>query len=105
MFHNILVCVDSSVHAERALEEAIDQATAGHGRLTILTAIPRPPYWATSPVTIPAVEPLAADLAREAKSNLQRRSIGCPRSIPVTTVLERQADPRGDQRPAAQRRA
>lgn len=87
MFHNILVSVDGSVHAERALEEAVDLAAAGHGRLTILTAIPRPPYWATSPVTIPAVEPLAADLNREAKLTLQRAVDRVPESIPVTTVL------------------
>ena len=54
MFHNLLVCIDGSEHAERALTEAIDLATAGHGRITLLTAIPRPPYWATSPVTAAA---------------------------------------------------
>lgn len=87
MFRNILVCVDDSVHAERALEEAIDLASAGHGRLTILTAIPRPPYWCASPVTIPAVEPLGADLSREARQNLRRAVDRVPEAIPVTTVL------------------
>ena len=87
MFHNILVCVDGSVHAERALEEAIDLATAGRGRLTLLTAIPRPPYWATSPVTIPAIEPLADELAAEAKKNLRRAVDRVPESIPVTSIL------------------
>jgi nucleotide-binding universal stress UspA family protein len=87
MFHNILVCVDGSVHAERALGEAIDLATAGRGRLTLLTAIPRPPYWATSPVTIPAVEPLANELSAEAKKNLRRAVDRVPESIPVTSIL------------------
>jgi nucleotide-binding universal stress UspA family protein len=87
MFHNILVCVDGSVHAERALDEAIDLATAGRGRLTILTAIPRPPYWASSPVTIPALEPLAVELTEEAKKNLRRAVDRVPESVPVTSVL------------------
>ncbi|MEO6856967.1 MAG: universal stress protein [Solirubrobacteraceae bacterium] len=87
MFRNILVCVDSSVHAERALEEAIDLAEASRGRLTILTSVPRPPYWATSPVTIPAVEPLAIELAQEAKKHLSQAVDRVPESIPVTSVL------------------
>ncbi|HEX8975626.1 MAG TPA: universal stress protein [Solirubrobacteraceae bacterium] len=87
IFHNILVCVDGSVHSERALREAIDLAAAGHGRLTILTAIPRPPYWAASPVTIPAVEPLGAELGAEAKKHLRQAIDSVPESIPVTSVL------------------
>lgn len=87
MFRNILVCVDGSVHAERALEEAIDLAETSRGRLTILTAVSRPPYWASSPVTIPAVEPLAVELAEEAKNHLRQAVDRVPESIPVTTVL------------------
>jgi nucleotide-binding universal stress UspA family protein len=87
MFHNILVSVDGSVHAERALTEAIDLATAGHGRLTILTAVPRPPYWAASAATVAAVEPLARELGDEARQNLRRAVERVPLSIPVTSIL------------------
>jgi nucleotide-binding universal stress UspA family protein len=87
MFRNILVCVDDSVHADRALDEAIDMATASHGRLTILTAIPRPPAWATSPLTAPAVEPLSVQLRREAEKALAGAVAKVPDTISVTTVL------------------
>ena len=62
-------------------------AEASRGRLTILTSVPRPPYWATSPVTIPAVEPLAIELAQEAKKHLSQAVDRVPESIPVTSVL------------------
>jgi nucleotide-binding universal stress UspA family protein len=87
MFHKILVCVDGSVHADRALQEAIDLATASHGRLTILTAIPRPSYWATSAMTLPAVEPLAREMSQEAGQNLRHAVERVPLSIPVTSIL------------------
>ena len=90
MFRNILVCVDGSAHAERALSEAIDLAAAERSRLTILTAIPRPPYWACNPVTAAAVEPLAADLAAEAKATLKAAVDRVPASIPVTKILTRE---------------
>jgi nucleotide-binding universal stress UspA family protein len=87
MIRNILVCVDGSVHADRALDEAIDLATASHGRLTILTAIPRPPSWATSPLTAPAVEPLSAQLRGESENALAAAVAKVPETISVTTVL------------------
>ena len=87
MFRNILVCVDGSAHAERALSEAIDLAAAERSRLTILTAIPRPPYWACNPVTAAAVEPLAADLAADANAALEAAVDRVPASIPVTKIL------------------
>src|ERR1700749_3948522 len=90
MFRNILVCVDGSAHAERALREAIDLALAERSRLTILTAIPRPPYWACSPVTPAGIEPLANHLANEAKAPLRAAGASAPASIPVTKILTRQ---------------
>ena len=89
MFHNILVSVDGSVHAEHALDEAIDLAQAGHARLTILTAIRRPPTWATTPATVQAVEPMALELEHDAKQALDRAVDRVPESIPVTTILSR----------------
>jgi nucleotide-binding universal stress UspA family protein len=90
MFRNILVCVDGSAHAERALSEAIDLALAERSRLTILTAIPRLPYWACSPATAAGIEPLANDLANEAKAALKAAVDSVPVSIPVTKILTRQ---------------
>jgi nucleotide-binding universal stress UspA family protein len=90
MFRDILVCVDGSPQADQALSQAIDLATAERSRLTLLTAIPRPPYWACSPMTIAAVEPLAADLAREAQAALRAAVDRVPDSIPVTTIFSQE---------------
>lgn len=90
MFRNILVCIDGSAHAERALSEAIDLATAERSRLTILTSIPRPPCWACSPVTAAGIEPLANELAREASATLKAAVDRVPASIPVTKFLTRE---------------
>src|SRR6202012_6004199 len=90
MFRNILVCVDGSAHAERALQEAIDLATAERSRLTILTAIPRPPYWASTPATAAGIEPLADKLPHEAKASLKAAGDSVPAEIPVTTILSRE---------------
>jgi nucleotide-binding universal stress UspA family protein len=87
MFHNILVCVDGSIHANHALDEAIDLATAGNARLTLLTSIPRPPAWACTPVTAPAVQPLANELREEAKATLRAAVERIPQTISVTTIM------------------
>lgn len=87
MFRNILVLVDSSAHAERALTEAIDLAEAERSRLTILTAVPRPPYWACTPATAAGIERLAADLQKEAEATLKAAVDRVPGSIPVTKIL------------------
>ncbi len=90
MFRDILVCVDGSAQAEQALSRAIDLATAERSRLTLLTALPRPPYWACSPLTAAGIEPLAADLAREAQDALRSAVDRVPDSIPVTTIFSQE---------------
>lgn len=87
MFRNILVCVDGSSHADRALDQAIDLASAQRSRLTLLTAIHRPPYWACTPETCCGVESLSSDLADEAKAALQAAVDRVPACIPVTKIL------------------
>ena len=87
MFRNILVCVDGSVHAERALTEAIDLATAEQSRLTLLTSIPRPPYWASTPSTAVGIESLSDELTAEATEALRAAVDRVPQSIPVTKIL------------------
>lgn len=87
MFHNILVCVDGSKHSDRALAEAIDLAASQNSRLTLLTAVSRPPYWANTPLTAAGIEPLVLDLHKEAEKTLCTAVDRVPESISVTKIL------------------
>lgn len=89
MFHNILVSVDGSAHAERALSEAIDIAVASNARLTILTAIPKSPTWMCASLAVPAPPPLDRELERESQQILRAAERSVPESVPVTTILTR----------------
>jgi nucleotide-binding universal stress UspA family protein len=89
VFHNILVSVDGSPHAERALSEAIDIAVSGGARLTILTAIPKSPTWMCASLAVPAPPPLDRELERESQEILRAAEHRVPESVPVTTILTR----------------
>ena len=89
MFRNILVSVDGSPHAQRALDEAIDIARAGRGRLTILTAVNHPPAWAASSIATGAAAMSALDLEREAINVMRCAVAHVPDDIPVTTLISR----------------
>jgi nucleotide-binding universal stress UspA family protein len=90
MFRNILVSVDCSAHAKRALDEAIDIARAGKGRITILTAVNRPPVWAAGSIATSAAAVSALDLEREAVQVMREAVERVPGDVPVTTLISRQ---------------
>lgn len=87
MFHNILVSVDGSKDASRALEKAIDIAQADNARLTILTAVPRSPLWMCASLSVPPPPPLDRELELESTEILRNAVARVPDSIPVTTIL------------------
>lgn len=87
MFRNILVCVDASPQGERALSQAIELAECGRSRLTILTVVPRPPCWATTPMTAASIEPLAVELREEATRAQCEAVDRVPDCVPVTKIL------------------
>jgi nucleotide-binding universal stress UspA family protein len=89
MFRNILVSVDGSDHAQRALEEAIDIARAGRGRLTLLTAVCQPPAWAASSIATGAAAISTLDLEREAVQVMRQAVDQVPNDVPVTTLISR----------------
>ena len=89
MFRNILVSVDGSTHAQRALDEAIDIARAGNGRITLLTAVNQPPAWAASSMAAGAAAISALDLEREAVQVMRHAVCRVPDDLPVTTLISR----------------
>ncbi|HWF26503.1 MAG TPA: universal stress protein [Solirubrobacteraceae bacterium] len=86
MFHNILVAVDGSPHADQALTHAIDLAESEHARLTLITAVaelPAATYLSAGGVTGKLIE----DTRAEAQAILCRARDRVPQDLPVTTLL------------------
>src|SRR5215213_3617167 len=90
MFRNVLVAIDGSAHAERALSEAVDLVTSTNARLTVMTSVP-------GVLTIlpglggyvPAVETVALqdEVEREHQALLNRVVEALPEGLPVTKFL------------------
>lgn len=89
MFHNILVAVDGSDHADRALTHAIDLATSEHARLTIMTGIAEVPVPAYAAVGAPMAQ-LVADARAAGERIVQHARERVPDDVAVTTVLTEQ---------------
>jgi nucleotide-binding universal stress UspA family protein len=84
MFRNILVAVDGSPDADRALAQAIDLAESEHTHLTLMTAVAHIP---ASAYLTPAISALIADTQAEAQAILRRALDRVPEDLPVTTIL------------------
>jgi nucleotide-binding universal stress UspA family protein len=87
MFRDILVAIDGSETAQRALAEAADLAEALNARLTLISVAPEVPGYAYRADVDPAklereAEAETAGLLREAADSL-------PPGLPVTTLLKR----------------
>src|SRR4051812_42629852 len=87
MFHSILVAIDGSDHAERALAEAIELAQSEHARLTVFSAVVSPPAGAY----LGGGSGVAAQIARaaelDAEALLRRAAARVPADVSVCTVL------------------
>jgi nucleotide-binding universal stress UspA family protein len=90
VFHNILVAVDGSAHADRALTEAIDMARASRARLTIVTAVGEPRSGAMMTFASGAVAALGPAMLREADKILRAAAERVPEDVSVTTILTEQ---------------
>jgi nucleotide-binding universal stress UspA family protein len=88
-FHRILVAVDGSPHAARALREAIDLATCNRARLTVLTVAPKPATLLVGGATMPAVDARGLDEAVRAEHErlLEEAVEQVPDDVSVVKVL------------------
>jgi nucleotide-binding universal stress UspA family protein len=90
VFRNILVAVDGSVHADRALAEAIDLAHQNNALLTVMTSVPDPSAWLLSGSTYAGTvnyAELAAQHEREYQNLLEQAVSQVPQAVPVTKRL------------------
>jgi nucleotide-binding universal stress UspA family protein len=90
MFRNILVAIDGSAHAQRALTEAVDLAQRTNARLTVMTVAPDPSTWVLSaPGYMAGVdfERLAQEADREYGQLLDDALESVRQDVSVTKVL------------------
>jgi nucleotide-binding universal stress UspA family protein len=100
VFRDILVAVDGSPHAERALEEAIELARSTGASLTLVTVAPELSEWSLEgaglppPVNPAAGVPLPADLAQQREQVirqhhriLDRAKTRVPEGVKASAVL------------------
>jgi nucleotide-binding universal stress UspA family protein len=87
MFHNILVAVDGSSHAEQALTQAIDLAGSEHTALPLMTAVASAPAVSCLVVAGEATGTLIADARVQAETILRQARNRVPDDMPVTILL------------------
>src|SRR5689334_979305 len=85
----ILVAIDGSPHADRALETAIELANATHGTLTLMTVVPEPSTWVLGgSYAVPInVEELREPLERQYRRMLGDAAKKVPETVRQTTLI------------------
>jgi nucleotide-binding universal stress UspA family protein len=86
MFLNILVAVDDSPHAVRALEEAADLARAYRSRLTLISVASRT-AWRLVAGPYAGLLPTQEDADHEAQATLRAARARIGDEFPVTTIV------------------
>jgi nucleotide-binding universal stress UspA family protein len=90
MFRSILVAMDGSAHAKRALQEAIDLARASGGALTLVTVVPEFSPWVLGAVGTPPPVDLARlhdELVRNYRQMLEQEAAKVPDDVHSTSLL------------------
>jgi nucleotide-binding universal stress UspA family protein len=88
LFRSILVAVDGSRAATKALEEAVDLVRSEGARLTLIS-VAELPRWRFSGFPLAVPFPDEAQLVREAESIVERAEELVPDDVPVSTVVRR----------------
>jgi nucleotide-binding universal stress UspA family protein len=90
MFRSILVAIDGSEHAARALSEALDLAQSNNARMTILTCVPDPGAWLLGGAAYSGgvdFEALERETVREYSELLEDAVKSVPDDVSVTKVM------------------
>jgi nucleotide-binding universal stress UspA family protein len=89
VFQNILVPVDGSAHAARALTEAVDLAGLSGASVTVMTVAADLPSWlfGGGPVDPATAEAVLRENQRVAESVLDQASAAVPDSLTVEKIL------------------
>ena len=90
MFLNILVAIDDSAHAARALDEAVDLARAQRSRLTVLSVASRG-AWRYLAGPYAGMMPTQEETDAAAQRTIATARERIDADIPVTTVVGRGA--------------
>jgi nucleotide-binding universal stress UspA family protein len=97
VFHRILVAVDGSPHAQRALVEAADLAKLSNASLTVMTAVPDIAAWmlagGTGMVPPVSLSELNEQTRREYEQMLDKAVATVPEGVSVEKALGHGAPP------------
>lgn len=90
MFLRLLVAIDGSAHATRALAEAVDLARTNRATLTIMSTVPDMSSWLLTGSSYGGsldFEALASETEREYQQLLDRAIDALPQDVSVTKIL------------------